>query len=36
MIFQAYIPERVELRITVVGQQVFAAEIHSQATNHTP
>jgi len=35
VIFQAYVPKRVELRITVVGQQVFAAEIHSQATNHT-
>jgi hypothetical protein len=35
MIFQAYVPKRVELRITVVGQQVFAAEIHSQHTNHT-
>src|SRR5262249_3569975 len=35
LIFQAYVPKRVELRITVVGQQVFAAEIHSQQTNHT-
>ena len=35
MIFQAYVPKRVELRITVVGQQVFAAEIHSQHTHHT-
>ncbi|MBD0386056.1 MAG: hypothetical protein ICV54_05870 [Nostoc sp. C3-bin3] len=35
MIFQAYVPKRLELRITVVGQKVFAAEIHSQATNHT-
>jgi glutathione synthase/RimK-type ligase-like ATP-grasp enzyme len=35
VIFQAYVPKRVELRITVVGRQVFAAEIHSQATNHT-
>jgi glutathione synthase/RimK-type ligase-like ATP-grasp enzyme len=35
MIFQAYVPKRVELRITVVGEQVFAAEIHSQASNHT-
>jgi hypothetical protein len=34
-IFQAYVPKRLELRITVVGQQVFAAEIHSQTTNHT-
>ncbi len=34
-IFQAYVPKRVELRITVVGQRVFAAEIHSQLTHHT-
>jgi glutathione synthase/RimK-type ligase-like ATP-grasp enzyme len=35
MIFQAYVPKRVELRITVVGKDVFAAEIHSQHSNHT-
>lgn len=35
MIFQAYVPKRVELRITVVGEQVFAAEIHSQKANRT-
>jgi glutathione synthase/RimK-type ligase-like ATP-grasp enzyme len=35
VIFQAYVPKRLELRVTVVGQQVFAAEIHSQQTNHT-
>lgn len=35
VIFQAYVPKHVELRITVVGQQVFAAEIHSQQTKHT-
>jgi hypothetical protein len=35
VIFQAYVPKRLELRITVVGQQVFAAEIHSQQTHHT-
>jgi hypothetical protein len=35
MILQAYVPKRLELRITVVGQQVFAAEIHSQHTHHT-
>ena len=34
-IFQAYVPKRVELRITVVGAQVFAAEIHSQASRRT-
>ncbi len=32
VIFQAYVPKRIELRITVVGRQVFAAEIHSQAS----
>jgi hypothetical protein len=35
MIFQAYVEKKVELRVTVVGERVFAAEIHSQATNHT-
>lgn len=35
VILQAYVPKRVELRITVVGQNVFAAEIHSQQTHHT-
>jgi hypothetical protein len=34
VIFQAYVPKRVELRITVVGRRVFAAEIHSQVSNH--
>jgi hypothetical protein len=35
LIFQAYVPKRVELRITVVGEHVFPAEIHSQQSNHT-
>jgi glutathione synthase/RimK-type ligase-like ATP-grasp enzyme len=35
VIFQVYVPKRVELRITVVGEQVFAAEIHSQSANRT-
>jgi hypothetical protein len=35
VIFQAYVPKKVELRITVVGKEVFAAEIHSQHSNHT-
>jgi glutathione synthase/RimK-type ligase-like ATP-grasp enzyme len=35
VLFQAYVPKRVELRVTVVGQTVLAAEIHSQASNHT-
>jgi glutathione synthase/RimK-type ligase-like ATP-grasp enzyme len=34
IIFQAYIPKLVELRITVVGKTVLAAEIHSQKSNH--
>jgi hypothetical protein len=34
-IFQAYVPKRLELRITVVGERAFAAEIHSQQTHHT-
>jgi hypothetical protein len=35
LIFQAYVPKRVELRITVVRQQIFPIEIRSQETNHT-
>jgi hypothetical protein len=35
VILQGYVPKRLELRITVVGQKIFAAEIHSQHTNHT-
>jgi len=35
VIFQAYVPKQLELRITVVGQEVFACEIHSQQTHHT-
>ncbi len=35
MIFQAYVSKRVELRVTVVGGDVFAAEIASQTTHHT-
>jgi glutathione synthase/RimK-type ligase-like ATP-grasp enzyme len=35
VLFQAYVPKRVELRVTVVGQEVFAAEIHSQESHHT-
>jgi glutathione synthase/RimK-type ligase-like ATP-grasp enzyme len=34
-IFQAYVPKRLELRITVVGEEVFAAEIHSQHSHRT-
>ncbi|WP_405141737.1 ATP-dependent carboxylate-amine ligase [Sphaerisporangium sp. NBC_01403] len=35
VIVQAYVPKRVEIRVTVVGTSVFAAEIHSQVSNHT-
>lgn len=35
VLFQAKVPKRVELRITVVGQSVLAAEIHSQSTKRT-
>lgn len=34
MIFQAYVRKRFELRVTVVGEEVFAAEIRSQKSNH--
>lgn len=33
--FQEYIPKDVELRITVVGDQIFPAEIHSQQKEET-
>ncbi|MEV5742793.1 MvdC/MvdD family ATP grasp protein [Microbispora rosea] len=35
VVIQEYVPKRVELRVTVVGRAVFAAEIHSQESNHT-
>jgi glutathione synthase/RimK-type ligase-like ATP-grasp enzyme len=34
-LFQEYIPKQVEIRVTVVGNQIFAAEIHSQANERT-
>jgi glutathione synthase/RimK-type ligase-like ATP-grasp enzyme len=34
VIAQEYVAKRVELRVTVVGRAVFAAEIHSQENNH--
>ena len=34
-LFQEYVPKDVELRITVVGKNVFAAEIHSQQKEET-
>lgn len=33
--FQEYVPKRAELRVTVVGERVFAAEIDSQASHRT-
>ena len=35
VIVQAYVPKHVELRITVVGSDIFACEIHSQVTHRT-
>jgi len=35
IVFQAYVPKRLELRVTVVGHRVFTAEIHSQESNRT-
>ena len=34
-IFQAYVPKRLEVRVTVVGSALFPAEIHSQHTHRT-
>jgi len=34
-LFQEYVPKEIELRITVVGEKVFAAEIHSQTRQKT-
>jgi hypothetical protein len=35
VIFQAYVPKQVEVRVTVVGRAIFPAEIHSQHTHRT-
>jgi hypothetical protein len=35
VILQAYVEKRAELRVTVVGDRVLAAEIASQESNHT-
>lgn len=35
IVFQAYVPKRLEVRVTVVGDRVFAAEIHSQQSNRS-
>ena len=32
---QGYVPKKLELRVTVVGERVFAAEIHSQQSAHS-
>jgi glutathione synthase/RimK-type ligase-like ATP-grasp enzyme len=32
--FQEYVPKAFELRVNVIGSQVFAAEIHSQHSEH--
>lgn len=34
VIFQEYIPAQVDLRITIVGERIFAAAIHSQETSY--
>jgi glutathione synthase/RimK-type ligase-like ATP-grasp enzyme len=33
--FQEYVPKHLELRVTVIGDEIFAAEIHSQADERT-
>jgi len=35
VIFQAYVPKRLALRITIIGDAVFPVEIHSQVTRRT-
>jgi hypothetical protein len=34
-LFQEYIPKRVELRVTVIGEDIFTAELHSQVYEQT-
>jgi len=34
LIFQQYVPAEVDLRVTIVGKDVFAAAIHSQETSY--
>jgi hypothetical protein len=34
-LFQEYIPKRVELRVTVIGDDIFTAELHSQVHEET-
>ena len=33
--FQEYVPKKLELRVTVIGEKLFAAEIHSQESAET-
>ena len=33
--FQEYIPKRVELRVTIIGNDIFTAELHSQVHEET-
>lgn len=33
--FQEYVPKALELRVTIIGDEIFAAEIHSQADERT-
>jgi glutathione synthase/RimK-type ligase-like ATP-grasp enzyme len=33
--FQEYIPKRVELRVTIIGDDIFTAELHSQVHEET-
>jgi hypothetical protein len=34
-LFQEYVPKKLELRVTVIGNEIFAAEIHSQDNERT-
>jgi glutathione synthase/RimK-type ligase-like ATP-grasp enzyme len=34
-LFQEYIPKQVELRVTVIGDEIFTAELHSQVHEET-
>ncbi|HEY0735282.1 MAG TPA: hypothetical protein VGD69_10295 [Herpetosiphonaceae bacterium] len=34
-LFQEYIPKQLDLRVTVIGDELFAAEIHSQTNEQT-
>src|SRR6266702_756833 len=34
-LFQEYLPKRLDLRVVVIGRQVFAAEIHSQQSERS-